>query len=138
MLSFGFPLVSTCVTIIRKASLIPSTWRPAELTSTQQVVMQMWNRLLSVVSDVGDQTIASLSNAKCLCGLLSNEVDPAYQGFVFHRDMVRRLDVLRRNHQDMDRSLWTNVAECNNVVGSDHDFGRNFVAANLAKDAVVH
>ena len=80
------------------------------MPSTQQVDMQMMNRLAAIVAAV-DHSAKALRESFAACNLSSNPLEMAKQDAVFRRGMRERDDVASRDNQHMHRRLRVDVRE---------------------------
>jgi hypothetical protein len=106
-------------------------WFPAE-----DMKMEMKDRLAGIRTGVCQHTIAGFADAFPLGNLDGKLEELTGQGPIIRAELVERLDMAARNHQDVGWRLRMEVAKRHGVRRLGNEFRSKLTPDNLAKDAI--
>jgi hypothetical protein len=101
------------------AASLRSSWRPAQLSASEQVIVQMLNRLPTFNTNIAHQTPAAISVTRLTCELCGNSVHARKERRVFRNvsQVCGGANMFAREDQEMKWRLWRNVFNGKDKVG---------------------
>ena len=115
-----------------------SSRRPSQASATQQMEVQVKNRLSRFLEAVGDEAEAPILESLLPGDLDSRSLELPQQKRLILTCVQQRRYVLSGNNQDMCRSLGVYVVKGDQFVVLIDNLGRNLAACDLAEEAVAH
>ena len=109
--------------------------RPFHPPAAKDVKMQMVDCLSPVAVTVHHEPVATLGNAFSLGKFFGSKEEPGQQLYIFIIQIVQRADVFPRDKERVNRRLWVEVIEADDVLVIMKDFCRDFSFCNAAKNA---
>jgi len=112
--------------------------RPAEGAPAEEVHVEVEDRLPRLAPRVGDEPVAGSVEARPgrhLGGELEDVAEK--RGTILAGGVAHGVDVSRRDHEHVRRSLRMEVAEGNRVFVARDDLGRDLARHDPAEDAIV-
>lgn len=114
--------------------MVWSTRRPCHLPSTENMEMQMLDRLAAIGTHVRNYTVATLSQSFRRSHFGCQTEHPAKLARVVCSS--QGVDMPERNNQYVRRSLRVEVTKCHGLMVLCHDLGGDPSLSDPAKDAV--
>jgi hypothetical protein len=100
--------------------------RPGQRSSTKHVHMKMKNRLARTGAGIYYRAIAVLIQAGSIRNLGRDSQQMTEQCFILLCSVIKRVEVLARNNQQVGGRLWIDIADYNRAIIFAYELRGNF------------